>query len=282
MDARLALEKLLSRAGDPLLRPLLDRRHRPPRISLLIFHWVGEPLRHKIDVTPHQLARVLELCRRDGIEILAIDDALERLRRGRVERDAVVLTFDDAYAEFAAEVAPILERFGAPATLSILPYYVETQAGFEFASGQGRSSMSWAGLRGLMDEHGERITIANHSYRHDDFTRLDEAAVLRDVELSQELIARNLGLTPRFFTYPFGFSNERCHRLLGEHFEALLGGRWGPNLPDPAFTLFRRVAVFGHDGETTLRLKLRGAATSYQLARDLALAALPSGRHRAG
>ena len=49
--------------------------------------------------------------------VLTVENLVERLREGRVPRKALALTFDDGYRDNLTHAAPILARYGLPATI---------------------------------------------------------------------------------------------------------------------------------------------------------------------
>lgn len=265
---RYRLEAVTSRWGDVLVGPFV--RQPDPGVVLLIFHSVTPRPRFKIDATPEHLERTIELIRDSGRSIISLPEAVERLRQQTVDRGYVVLTFDDGYQDFNEQAIPVLRRLDAPSTVSILPHHVQTREPFDFETGSGRRSMSWAELRSLLEDDGDRVTIANHSHGHSDFSRLTVEEAQRDIEQSQTAIEDHLGFTPRYFTYPFGSPGPESHRLVSEKFEAVLGGTWGVNARPADLADLRRIPVLAYDGQRSLRLKGAGAPTAYSMLRNVA------------
>jgi peptidoglycan/xylan/chitin deacetylase (PgdA/CDA1 family) len=68
-------------------------------------------------VSPDTLARRLAILRRSRCDVLALDEALERLAAGTLPDRAVALTFDDGYYDFQARALPLLQGHGYPATV---------------------------------------------------------------------------------------------------------------------------------------------------------------------
>lgn len=72
-----------------------------------------------LQVRPDFLEYVIERVRDLGIDIVSLDEALERLSGPSGQRKFVVLTFDDAYRDNLRYALPILTRHAAPFTLYV-------------------------------------------------------------------------------------------------------------------------------------------------------------------
>ncbi|MFN2602130.1 MAG: polysaccharide deacetylase family protein [Gemmatimonadaceae bacterium] len=126
------------------------------------------------------------------------------------ESDAVALSFDDGFLNFAAIAAPALEEHSLPATLFISTSHVG-------------STNAWHSTRqvknipvlGLLDwdaiaavaERG--ISIGSHGKTHRPLTSLGAAELSDELAGSFEDVRRNLGSSPAFFAYPFGAATLR-------------------------------------------------------------------------
>lgn len=98
-------------------------------LRILMYHRVADPAQRPeldpslVSATPEVFRRqMLHLARR--YHAVAIDEVLAAFREGRsLPERAVLLTFDDAYRDFADEVWPILRDLDLPATLFVPTAY---------------------------------------------------------------------------------------------------------------------------------------------------------------
>jgi peptidoglycan/xylan/chitin deacetylase (PgdA/CDA1 family) len=116
-------------------------------------------------------------------------------RRAASTVPVVTLTFDDNLKGHYTIAAPVLERYGFRGTFNIVSDWV---------GGDGRK-MNWDEVRELRRRGHE---IASHTASHKNLPALyaesGEAAVMRELAVSRDVIRRETGAAPRFFCHPFG------------------------------------------------------------------------------
>ncbi len=78
-----------------------------------------------LQVRPDFLEYVIERVRDQGIDVVTLDDAVERLAAAQKGSSFVVLTFDDAYKDNLDHALPVLERQKAPFTLYVPTAFVD-------------------------------------------------------------------------------------------------------------------------------------------------------------
>jgi peptidoglycan/xylan/chitin deacetylase (PgdA/CDA1 family) len=104
-----------------------DSAWRRQRLLILAFHSVSLDEEHHwrrlLYFTPEEFERRLRLIRRWRLNVLSLDEAIDRLDRGTLPARSAVLTFDDGQADFHRLVWPALEQAGYPATVYVTTYY---------------------------------------------------------------------------------------------------------------------------------------------------------------
>jgi len=110
---------LLARSLPPLER--LDAG-RPNLLRVLTYHRVCEPqpgVYNRVTVTPTEFERQMAFLA-EHYQVIAMTDLLAAQREGSsLPPRAVLITFDDAYCDFADEAWPILQRHELPVTLFV-------------------------------------------------------------------------------------------------------------------------------------------------------------------
>jgi len=190
----------------------------PPLPPITDVPWLGVPvlMYHKVDavvprdpvgrdltVEPAAFAAQLRWLRERGIRTLTAAALVEALARGEHPRRAVVLTFDDGYADAATTALPLLRAANAKATFYISSGFVGTPR-----------HLSWKQVRELRDAGME---VACHGTYHLDLSTLDRAGQRREAGHCVETFRRYLGaFRPATYAFPAGQYDATTFAILGE------------------------------------------------------------------
>jgi peptidoglycan/xylan/chitin deacetylase (PgdA/CDA1 family) len=100
---------------------------RQNRLLILCYHGIAmgdEAGSHPEMFLPAAtFARRMEILSQLDCRVLALGEALQLLRQGKLPPRSVAITFDDGWADFRESAFPILQRFGFPATVYLTTYY---------------------------------------------------------------------------------------------------------------------------------------------------------------
>ncbi|WP_246172994.1 polysaccharide deacetylase family protein [Thermochromatium tepidum] len=217
-----------------------------------MYHQVGvfAPMRtHRANYCDHRrFAAQMALLAHLGYRVLSLDEGLAGLRGERpLPVRAVILTFDDAYDNFAEYAWPVLERHGFPATVYAISAWLGQRADW-FAKDPGRpipTLMTAARLRAL---HATGlIAIGSHSVDHLRLATLDPEAQRRQLVDSRSALEDILGAPVRHLCYPFGSFDRTTVQLAEEagyvSATTCLRGAAGPE--DHPLVLPRKAISFG-------------------------------------
>lgn len=246
--------------GDVITQPLLpiNTAYVSPdgvrQVQVLCYHRFSE--RRSADpmvVSRDAFEAQMRYLRDHGFRVVRLSDfEAMRNRRLPVPERAVVLTFDDGYRSVADIAAPILARYGYPATLFVYPQFIG-----------GGHALSWRQLRALVATG--RFDVQSHSYSH---ASLVPAAgeqpeayrqrIQREVIAAGAVLEKHLGTKPRYFAYPYG---EVTRPVV----EALEAAGYGLGLTvarggSPVFGspyLIRRSMIYGGDDLDTFARRLQ-------------------------
>jgi peptidoglycan/xylan/chitin deacetylase (PgdA/CDA1 family) len=132
-------------------------------IPILSFHRVNDERDPFFPSMPTAMfaARMQHIAR--NYLVLSLDEVAERLGRGRMPRNALALTFDDGYRDFFTHAAPILARFGLPATVFLATGFIGTT---EMAWYDGLATAVKTGRRDALElASGETLPLLSAAQR---------------------------------------------------------------------------------------------------------------------
>ncbi len=134
------------------------------------------------------------------------------------ERDAVALTFDDGFENFAAAAWPLLKHHDLPVTLFVATARAGGDNAWGGAAQRGIPTLpllSWDALCALVEKG---LALGSHSRTHPDLTRVSDAQLAEEVAGSADDIERRTGVRPQAFCYPYGRLDERVAREVGKSY----------------------------------------------------------------
>ncbi|MGP6188645.1 MAG: polysaccharide deacetylase family protein [Vulcanimicrobiaceae bacterium] len=167
-----------------------------PGVPVLMYHKVDasvptDPVGRDLTVEPAAFSAQLQYLRAHHIRTLTAAELADALQRGERPRDAVVLTFDDGYADAATTALPLLQKYGARGTFYISSGFVGTPR-----------HVTWRQLRTMRSAGME---IACHGTEHLDLSTLDRAGQMHEAGHCVASFGRYLGgFRPSTYAYPAG------------------------------------------------------------------------------
>lgn len=182
--------------------------------GILTYHSI-DPSGSPISVGEHELRQHIRFFASRAVQVVP----LEWLHKVPADRDALAITFDDGFQNFADVAWPLFRHHDLPVTL-----FVPTERlGQKNDWGGTRLSgipelplMSWETVAKLV-EHG--LTLGSHSRTHPHLETLDDAALEDELAGSARTIEQRVGVRPKAFCYPFGTFDERCVAAAKRHYE---------------------------------------------------------------
>jgi peptidoglycan/xylan/chitin deacetylase (PgdA/CDA1 family) len=208
-------------------------------------------------VSPSAFRRHLDLIAASGREALTVSELVRRRRGGDTCAGAVVLTFDDGFADFADTALPLIIDAGLPATL-----YVTTGA----LRGRGdvraweplttAQFLRWDQLPGI---EAAGVELGAHTSTHRQLDLLPAAEMRSEIERSKRDLEDALGHSVASFAYPHGYTSRRVRaltRAAGFSSACAVHNALSPRSDDP----FRiaRLTVNASTGDETMQAWLRG------------------------
>lgn len=164
---------------------------------ILAYHLVGAGTGAAVDMSVPQFREHLDVLTRPDIRVVPLDEVVTSQHiRGQA---LVALTFDDAFANFAEVVWPLLQERSLPATLYVPTGFIDGDIPSPLLGAENEAACSWKTLRRLANEG---VDLGSHSHSHRDFPRLSPHERQHELRHSRTRLRDGAGVTPRSFCYP--------------------------------------------------------------------------------
>ena len=134
----------------------------------------------------------------------------------------VLITFDDAFEDFAEVAAPILKRHGFSALVFVPTRRLGSPEGWEGANDPARPLMDWATVRALAKDG---IEFGGHSRTHANLTKLSEADREDEIAGCAEDLSAQIGKPVEGFAAPYGRVSPEVVNAISRHYRAAFGTR---------------------------------------------------------
>ncbi|NDC59559.1 MAG: polysaccharide deacetylase family protein, partial [Alphaproteobacteria bacterium] len=187
-------------------RPALPPIGAATRLPVLMYHEVVA-----VDAEASRFATTIEAFEAQlrwlaeaGYQSIGAAEWANAVRAGRpIPEKSVLITFDDAYVDFADLAWPALRRNGFSAALFAPALYVGKSPAWRGAP-KGQRLLDYTTLRGLSDDGCE---IGSHAMSHRHLTSLGPEDMLEEAFESKKILEDMIGQEVNVVAYPFGDSD---------------------------------------------------------------------------
>lgn len=233
-------------------------------VPILVYHRITDEPHPELAyyaVRPAAFRRQMRAVRMAGWKTLDLDALLRARRDGeRLPAKALIVTFDDAYAELEQDATPVLAANGQTATVYACAGLLGAEADALRPAGdpihEGARLMDADALRRL---RAGGFAVGSHSLTHPHLPGLDDADLRDEVAGSRASLEASLSEEVRHFAYPFGDYDERVEAAVDAAGYASAVTTDAGALPAPPLRL-PRIYVGREDGWLRLLLRLERAA----------------------
>ncbi|HVF98297.1 MAG TPA: polysaccharide deacetylase family protein [Chloroflexia bacterium] len=184
-------------------------------ITILSYHSLDD-LGTPLSVSPSLFAAQMSALSELGCRTFTMSQVAERLSSRRpFPSRTVAVTFDDGFANFAEEGAPILWRYGFAATVYVITGMVGRATHWTDRSSPLPSLpiLNWEQIEQL---HARGVEIGAHSATHGFLTQYSPSALANELVAPRRLLEDRMGTPVRSFAYPQGDYDDRVVRAVRE------------------------------------------------------------------
>ena len=172
--------------------------------AILTYHSV-DPSGSPISVDEASFRRHVAWLASGAVRVVPLAD----IRAAADGHDAVALTFDDAFRNFADAAWPMLREHRLPVTLFVVSGRAGATNAWRGSESAGIPTLPLMDWDALGRAAAEGVTLGAHSRSHPDLRHAAPAALADELAGSADDIAARTGKRPDAFAYPYGGVNDR-------------------------------------------------------------------------
>ena len=195
----------------------MTETHQAPStaaIPVLLYHSVSDTPLGKFGpftVSGAQLASHLDLLLEQGYQPITVRRLLDGLASGQLPARPVVLTFDDGFADFAANAWPLLSDRDLAATLYVTAGDIGGRSEWLASAGVRLPMLT---RREIADLAADGCEIGAHSMTHPHLDCLPHDQAYREIRDSKDVLEQVLGQVVDTFAYPHGYHSRATKELV--------------------------------------------------------------------
>jgi peptidoglycan/xylan/chitin deacetylase (PgdA/CDA1 family) len=219
-------------------------------LTALIYHRVGGGTPDERDLSTAAFEAQMDALARH--RVVGIDQAIAELQAGD-DRQKVVTTFDDGFADVHTPALQILTERQLPFTLYVATAYMDGLMHWDGSTAKAPGpALTWDQLEEVAAS--PLCTIGNHTHNH----ARPEKLTVEELDTCTALLEDRLGITPRHFAYTWGIPVPAMEHELRARFDSAVTGELGRNHPGVDPIRLKRIPVRGSDPLNFFEAKLTG------------------------
>ena len=237
-----------------------------PVIDILMYHRIADGT-HPTRIPPAVFEAQMDAVAETGTAVISLDD-LEAAARGEIVLPlrSVILTFDDAFSDFAETAWPILKYRGFPATVYVPTGHVGGTSSWSGA-GEPAPIMGWETIGDLAREG---VTFGSHTVSHAALQLLENHAIEDELKASRSELEDKLGREIRHFAPPYGRTSAAARTLIAKHYSTSVTTELGSSSLHTSRLALPRLEMYYFRRGLTWKRHLAGRGEGYIRTRKLA------------
>ena len=183
-------------------------------VIALMYHRFNENKYPSTNIRNEIFLEHLAQIKNSKIEFISFNKFREVIK-SKMDKNYLLLTIDDAFESFYSNAWPVLKERKIPFIL-----FVSTR------EMNKNGYMTWEQIKEI--ESSGLATIGNHSHTHEYLIDWEEKKIRDDLEKSIKIFKKELGYSPKLFSYPFGEYSTVLKKIVTDlNFEFAFGQHSG-------------------------------------------------------
>ena len=195
----------------------------------LLYHAINRKDTTKAAIPEDMFEAQLSVLCKEGYSVISLTQAINNIEsKQKASQPAVLLTFDDGFADNVLTALPRLRAFDMSATLFMVSALIGQKYPWNPQANDNIRHLTWNELQ-LWLEAG--CDIGGHTHNHLHMTHLSADEMLDEVLCNKQILEEKLHLRLRAFSYPYGEHNKLARDVVSKHYDLAFSvhrGDWNP------------------------------------------------------
>jgi peptidoglycan/xylan/chitin deacetylase (PgdA/CDA1 family) len=164
-------------------------------VTILMYHYTSEKNETYMSVPKEKFREQMKYLKENGYTVIGLDELYSSYNEGiSIPDNAVIITFDDGYANNYLYAYPILKEFGFKATIFMITSKI--------------NEPQYLTERQLKELDKNGIAIESHTVSHPQLGHLTYLKQLEELKNSKLTLESILGRKIKYIAYPYGEFNK--------------------------------------------------------------------------
>lgn len=212
-----------------------------PVIDILMYHSISD-LEDPTSISPPVFQEQMDILEASGLPVITLDDYLAA-RDGAFELapNSIIITFDDAFMDFAEVAFPILHEKNFPAMVYVPTGCVGGVETWNGAAEPPRRIMTWSVIEDLAKDG---IHFGSHSITHPDLNELKTLDLVEEIRRPKLVLEDRLGRAIDHFAPPYGSADYFARSTIERLYKTSVGTQFSRARIDSDIVDLPRVEMF--------------------------------------
>ena len=187
------------------------------RIPILTYHSIDKS-GSVISIDPASFKDQMSSLNKSSVNVISLNEAVKSIREGQpLEKESVVITFDDGFKNVFSEAFPVLQEYGFSATFFLTTNYCEKLNNWPSQpdSIKAQPLLSWVDIKEM---RRSGMQFGAHTHNHPSLTKIPIKDAGNEILLSKKIIEDKLQEEINSFAYPYGGFNTNIVNIVNQHF----------------------------------------------------------------
>lgn len=171
--------------------------------AILTYHSIDDS-GSSISVAPDVFANQVRWLRSGVVRVVSLEDLVDR----PPPEDAVAITFDDGFENFATVAHPALADAGLPVTLFVVTGRLGRDNAWDGAAASDVPTLPLLDHEAVGRLGDAGVDLGSHTRNHNNLKRCSPAALVEELRGAAEDIQKLTGAAPSMVAYPYGAHDD--------------------------------------------------------------------------